>query len=206
MSMRRIFASAVLAGVCIGIGGTVFLSLESKVLGAVFFTVGLFVVCTFGLHLFTGKVCYLLCQDRGYAFSMPVIWLGNLAGAWLMGMAVRASRLAPLSEKAAALSTVKLEDGLLSIFLLAVLCNGMIYIGVEGFRTNPHEAGKYLALFFGVTVFILCGFEHCVANMFYFSAAGAWSLRALGRLAVMTLGNAVGGIGFHTVRSWLRNS
>ena len=41
--MRRIFASAVLAGVCIGIGGTVFLSLESKALGAVFFTVGLFV-------------------------------------------------------------------------------------------------------------------------------------------------------------------
>ena len=204
--MRRIFASAVLAGVCIGIGGTVFLSLESKVLGAVFFTVGLFVVCTFGLHLFTGKVCYLLCQDRDYAFSLPVIWLGNLAGAWLMGLAVRVSRLAPLSEKAAALSEMKLEDGLLSVFLLAVLCNGMIYIGVEGFRTNPHEAGKYLALFFGVTVFILCGFEHCVANMFYFSAAGAWSLRALGRLTVMTLGNAVGGIGFHTVRSWLRNS
>ena len=51
----------------------------------------------------------------------------------------------------------------------------MIYIGVEGYRSNPHELGKYLALFFGVCVFILCGFEHCVANMYYFTMGGAWS-------------------------------
>ena len=69
-----------------------------------------------------------------------------------------------------------------------------IYIGVEGYRSNPHELGKYLALFFGVCVFILCGFEHCVANMYYFTMGGAWSGRAILYLLVMTLGNAVGGV------------
>ena len=46
----------------------------------------------------------------------------------------------------------------------------------------------------GVIVFILCGFEHCVANMFYFSAANMWSGKALLYMLVMTLGNACGGV------------
>ena len=132
-----------------------------------------------------------------------MIWLGNLAGTGLTALAVRATRLAPLAEKAAALCTVKLADSPLSIFLLAVLCNIFIYIGVEGFKSNPHELGKYLSLFFGVMVFILCGFEHCVANMFYFSAAGMWSGRAVAYLLIMSLGNAVGGVIFPLLRGWL---
>ena len=62
------------------------------------------------------------------------------------------------------------------------------------FKNNPHELGKYLSLFFGVMVFILSGTEHCVADMFYFWMAGAWSGQAVVRLLVITLGNAVGGV------------
>ena len=53
--------------------------------------------------------------------------------------------------------------------------------------------------------FVLCGFEHCVANMFYFSVSGAWSEEALVRLLVMTLGNSAGGVLFPLVRQWLKN-
>ena len=49
-------------------------------------------------------------------------------------------------------------------------------------------------------VFILCGFEHCVANMYYFSVAGMWSGKTLLYLLVMTLGNAVGGVVFPVIR------
>lgn len=52
--MKKIFLSAILAGMVIGFGGTVFLSVENTVIGSLFFTIGLFVVCTRGLHLFTG--------------------------------------------------------------------------------------------------------------------------------------------------------
>ena len=96
----------------------------------------------------------------------------------------------------------KLEDSVVSIFLLAVFCNILIYIAVEGFRRNPHELGKYLSLFFGVAVFILCGFEHCIANMYYFSIAGLWDGKALLYLLVMTFGNAIGGILFSWIRGW----
>ena len=91
------------------------------------------------------------------------------------------------------------------MFLLAAFCNILIYIAVEGYGKNPHEVGKYLAIFFGVMVFILCGFEHCVANMYYFSMAGMWSGKALLYILVMTLGNAAGGVLFPLVRAWITN-
>ena len=201
MKGLKSFTGGVLAGICIAVGGTVFLSLENKVLGALFFTVGLFAVCTFGFNLYTGKVCYVFDRDRGYALQLPLIWLGNFAGAFLTAMAEKATRIGPaLTEKAQVLCTVKLNDGLLSIFLLSVFCNMLIWLAVEGYNSNPHPAGKYLSLFFGVTVFILCGFEHCVANMYYFSAAGMWSWKTLGWILVMTLGNSAGGVIFPLLR------
>ena len=83
MKRSKILLSAILAGLCVGFGGIVFLSVENKVIGAAAFTIGLFVICTFGFHLFTGKVCYVLQNDRNYALDLPVIWLGNLIGTGL---------------------------------------------------------------------------------------------------------------------------
>ena len=51
-----------------------------------------------------------------------------------------------------------------------------------------------------MAVFILCGFEHCVANMYYFSVAGMWSWKTLGWVLMMTLGNSVGGVLFPLLR------
>jgi formate/nitrite transporter FocA (FNT family) len=188
------FINAVLAGVAIAIGGTVFLSLESKVVGALFFTVGLFIIVTFGHNLYTGKVCYVFEKDREFAIGVPIIWLGNLLGTWGTAMLIRMTRIAaPLAERAAGMCQTKLDDSVLSIFILAVFCNILICIAVDNYNNNPHEVGKYIALFLGVPVFILCGFEHCVANMFYFSIAGMWSGKAFLYLLVMTAGNALGG-------------
>ena len=49
-----------------------------------------------------------------------------------------------------------------------------------------------MLMYIAVDGFILCGFEHCIANMFYFSLAGMWSGKALLYILIMTLGNAVG--------------
>lgn len=205
MRQFKVFVSAILAGICIALGGTAFLSLDNKVLGALFFTVGLFCVCTFSLHLFTGKVCYIFEKDMAYRLDIPVIWLGNLAGTWVLATIERLTRIgSSLAEKASGLCDTKLDDSWLSIFFLAILCNIFIYIGVENFNKNPHELGRYLALFFGVMVFILCSFEHCVANMYYFSIAGMWSGKTLVYLLVMTLGNAVGGVSFHLLRTYIQ--
>ena len=194
MKTLTTFVYAVLAGAAIAIGGVAFLSCEDRVVGAIFLCVGLFTVCTFGLNLFTGKVCYLFDNPPSYLLFLLVVWVGNLAGAALVGYGVRTTRIASIAEKAAELCQTKLDDGLWSIFLLAVFCNVLIFIAVDGFKNDPHQLGKYLGLFLGVVVFILCGFEHCVANMFYFSVANAWSGKTVLYLLVMTLGNSCGGL------------
>lgn len=205
MNRMRTFIGAVLAGVSIGLGGLVFLSVDDRVIGAALFTVGLFTVCVFGLNLFTGKVCYAFQNGRDKALNLPVIWLGNLAGTGLTALLASLTRAAPaLAEKAAGLCRVKLGDSLPSLFFLGVLCNIFIYIAVDGYRNNPHEIGKYLSLFFGVMVFILCGTEHCVADMFYFWIAGMWSGRAVVCILVITCGNALGGVLFPLLRRFQR--
>ena len=145
-------------------------------------------------------------KDLAYAADLPIIWLGNLIGTWATAQAACCTRIGPaLAERAEMLCAAKLNDHILSVFLLAAFCNILIYIAVEGYGKNPHELGKYLAIFFGVMVFILCGFEHCVANMYYLSMAGMWSGKALFYILVMTLGNAAGGVLLPLARSWITN-
>ena len=194
MKTLRIFISSILAGMSIGLGGIGFLSLDNKVLGALLFSIGLFTVCTFGFHLFTGRICYIFFNDRSYALTIPVTWLGNFAGTGLVAAAVRCTRISDIADKAAALWDIKLNDSLISLYILAILANIFIYIAVEGYSKNPHPIGKYLSIILGVMAFILCGTEHCVADMFYFWVSGSWSLQAVGCILIITLGNATGGI------------
>ncbi len=196
----------ILAGISISLGGTVFLLCADKTVGALLFSVGLFCVCVFGFNLFTGKVCYVFDNDKQYALALPVIWIGNLIGAVCTGLLESVTRMGPqLADKAAVVCQGKLDQTPLSAFVLAVFCNIMIYIAVEGYKNIPHEFGKYLAILFGVIVFILCGFEHCVANMYYFTVGGVWGLKAIGYLLLMTLGNAVGGVLIPLLRKAARN-
>lgn len=200
MKKLIIFIYAVLAGVAIAIGGTIFLACDNRYVGAVMFSVGLYAVCTLGLNLFTGKVCYIFDNKPSYLLDVGLIWLGNLVGSLLMGTLVRNTRLTAVVAAAEGVAATKLGDGLVSIFLLAILCNIMIFLAVENFKNNPHEIGKYLGVVVAVTVFVLAGFEHCVANMFYITAAGAWCGKAVLYLIVMTLGNTVGGVIFPLAR------
>ena len=113
--MKKIFLSAILAGAVIAFGGTVFLSVENTVVGSIFFTIGLFVVCTRGLHLFTGKVCYVFDNDAAYAKTLPVIWLGNLVGTALIALAEKCTRLVSLSARAQGICELKLSAMMLLI-------------------------------------------------------------------------------------------
>ena len=188
----RIFLKAAAAGITIGMGGAVYLTLENRVIGAVLFGVGLYTIVLNGLFLYTGKVGYLISakDKKAYILQLIFTWLGNFAGTALAAAAISATRIRNLRRTAEVICKTKLADTPHSILILAVFCGILMYVAVDGFR----EKGNPLILFFCVTVFILCGFEHCIANMFYFSLAGAWSLRAVIYLLLMTLGNSVGGI------------
>lgn len=188
----KYFLPAVAAGLMIAVAGTAYLTVENKIIGSLLFTVALYVIMLNGLYLFTGKVGYLTAQeDKGtYSLILVVTWVGNLAGTVLGALAVSVTRVHQISEKAAAAAEVKLSDNMLSIFVLAFFCGILMHAAVDGYRQEKNP----LILFLCISVFILCGFEHCVANMFYFTAAKAWSIKAVGYLLLMTLGNGVGGL------------
>lgn len=190
-----ILLRAIATGFAIGIGGVVYLSCDNKYIGAFLFGTGLFVILSFGFNLFTGKVGYAVENKPSYLIDLLVIWLGNLIGTAVTAGLVLCTRIADnVSDKAQTICETKLNDTLMSNFILAFFCGMLMFIAADGYKNINNTAGKMLAIFLPVVVFILSGFEHCVANMFYFTIAKVWSLKTLGYLIVMSLGNSVGGI------------
>ena len=184
---------AILAGFMIGAGGTLFLSVENRYMGSFLFGIGLLTILVFKLSLFTGKVGYAVQQKPAYLVDLAIIWAGNLIGTVGVGLMMLQTRsAAALTEKAAAICNTKLDDGLVSIFVLSIFCGVMMFLAADNFKKAENAMQKNIGIFLPVMVFILCGFEHCVANMFYFTVAQAWSEKAVVYLLVMSLGNSVG--------------
>ena len=197
------FLYAIMAGAFIAMGGVVFLSLNNKIVGAFMFSLGLFAVCTLKYNLFTGKVGYLFNND--VKTSLPwclMVWVGNLVGSIIVAELVRLTRVAPgIIEKSTKLVQVKADDSLISLFVLGIFCNIMVVHAVDQYLNNPHEVGKYLGIVMSIMVFILCGFEHCIADMFYIQMARMWNSQTIIALIVITLGNILGGILIPTMRN-----
>ncbi len=195
MEKGRQFVSAVLAGMMIGMGGTVYLSQTNSVVGSFLFAVGLFTVVVFQLHLFTGKIGYLPSQNLTYLTELLITWIGNLVGTFLTATMVRNSRIYEgMAERVEQIAAVKLNDDFLSIFLLAIFCGMLMFIAVDCFKTQKGSTLQFIGVFVPVMVFILSGFEHVIANMFYFSLSASWSGHCFASVLVMTLGNSIGGM------------
>lgn len=189
------FWGGVIAGMMIGIGGVVFLSCDNRLTGAVFFSLGLMTIIARGMLLFTGKAGYAAEQPVSYLGYLGLIWLGNLVGTGIVGLGMRATRFgAALAERATELWAIKAADGPVSIFILAFLCGLLMYIAVDTYKIFPNDFGKVFIVVVCVVVFILSGFEHCIANMFYGWLAGAWNAHNLLWLLLMSIGNLLGGM------------
>lgn len=195
MKYLQNFLMSVLAGILIGIGGIIFLTIEEKIIGSIFFSIGLLTILTFKLNLFTGKAPYI-CQNKpSYILDVLLIWLGNFVGTGLTAFLVSFTRIKELiTNRCISIVEIKLEDSLLSLFILSIFCGIMMYIAVDTYnkRSENKNFVSGLIVVLCVSVFILAGFEHSVADMFYF-----WLVSPLKKwiipLFVITIGNVVGG-------------
>ena len=189
------FILSILAGISISLGCLIYLLSSNVVIGAMFFTVGLFLVLTRGYNLFTGKVAYLTDNSYKYSISLILMWIGNLIGTLIVSIFTRFSSLYPkIIEKAETIIKAKTSQTFLSAFLLAFLCGIIIFLAVENFKNNKHEIGKYTGLFVLIPLFIICGFEHCVADMYYFSLTNDLIKEKIIFLIIITVGNSIGSI------------
>ena len=191
----EILIKSILAGIMIGIGGTIYLSLDNKIVGSILFAIGLFIIVVYSFNLYTGKIGYLINNFyKKYIRELIITLIGNFIGTFFVGFILKYTRIyTMISEKAKTLADIKLNDTLISVLILSFFCGILMYLAVNTYK-EVKDIGKYLAVFLGVIVFILCGFEHCIANMYYFSVSSTWSLNTLLYLLVMILGNSLGGI------------
>lgn len=190
----KTFIKSILAGICISLGGVVYLTLENHIVGACLFTIGLFIIYTFGFSLYTGKVCFISNEKPKYLLTVLNVYIGNAVGTVGMGTLLRHTKVSHIVEHTQEVVSGKLSDTPFSVFIMAILCGVCISVAVLGFMTIKDSVGKYIALFIPIMVFLLSGYEHSVADMFYFTLAGAWGAKALLYINIIALGNLVGGM------------
>ena len=169
MGMKQMFIKSIYAGFMIGLGGIVYLSVEDRVVGSLLFSFGLLTIVTQGFCLYTGKIGFV--KELKELLHMAVIIAGNYIGTFLAACSMKA-----VHPDMGSLGLVqkKLDNDVFDVFILSVFCGVMMFIIAP------------------VMIFILSGFEHSVANMFYFHFAGAYSFKAFGYLIVMLAGNGIG--------------
>ena len=158
MKTTSLLRSSVLAGVCIGIAGYGYLA-EKSIIGAVLFAFGLLTVVHYALKLYTGTAGFI---RKGEVGTLLLILAGNLVGCLAVAMMVRCSPM-PLQDTAQKILEGRLAMGAFRGGVLAIGCGFIMTTAVTFARQ-----GKNLPLLFGVPLFIMCGFPHCVADAFYY--------------------------------------
>ena len=198
----------ILAGLAIGLGGFLFVLMKhfipgegGAVIGSLLFSVGLFLVCTFYLSLYTGKIglIYEGKQDAKYYVSLPIMLIGNAIGAFALGFTcylIFKDTEVMNTAKLVAQSRTNLANfsDYLSCMIKSFLCGTCVYLAVKSFGLNRLKPLGIILLVFFVFVFVYTGMQHCIANMFYFGFANEINEYTFINLALCILFNSFGPI------------
>ncbi len=224
MSFRKTFLLGIMAGAFIALGGlgSQIASVcapdpsTGRLISSVVFPIGLFMVLVGGAELFTGNCLIMIpvlskkATVKGMLRNWGIVYLGNLVGGIIIALLANFSHTYAFADgalaqavvnTAVAKSNISFTDGLLK----GILCNILVCMAVWCSFAADELAGKVLALWLPVMLFIIGGFEHCVANM-YFIPAGMIATSVYGiaadislfgflvtNLIPVTIGNIIGG-------------
>ncbi|MCE5236559.1 MAG: formate/nitrite transporter family protein [Clostridiaceae bacterium] len=231
----KLFTLAVMAGLIIGLGAAVCNTAvhsiadvsTGKLISGLLFPFGLGMVMLLGAELFTGNVMVGISVLSGKTTVLKmlrnwgVVYLGNLAGAMLLAFACARFGQLGMSHGELAVYTVKVAAAKSSLpfgnaLVLGIFCNILVCAGVLCSLSAKDTAGRILGAYIPVAFFVICGFEHCVANMYYIPAglyalqvpeyaalvtkagldvsALTWGNFFLRNLLPVTIGNIIGGL------------
>ena len=180
---------SILAGMMIAIGCLLYLQIGG-VAGACLFAVGLGTVYFFNLKLFTGQAGKLATYDIK-PWELLQIWVGNFIGVGIIaGFVITHPNYEQLQAGAQAILNARVAENIWLTFarhfILAIPCGMLMYCAVSCTNTL-----KLIYIIMCVAAFILCGFYHCVADMFYtIFAANSWEPYV--NLLFVTIGNVLG--------------
>lgn len=220
--LGKLFLLSVLGGAFIALGGTLSVLIGQGVPGiaaanpgiqrllcAVTFPIGLFLIVMFGADLFTGNNALLIpgwrrgdLSAREVAVNWALVWIGNFAGCLLFTFFLVAvpglfdvepyhSAIIRVAESKTALTP-------LVTFFRGIGANWCVCLAVWLALGVDSAGAKALCIWIPVATFVALGYEHCIANMFFIPAgmfAGAQISAAAfaTNLIVATFGNIIGG-------------
>lgn len=178
--MIRIILKSILAGICIGIGAIAYMSVD-KLIAPFVFCIGLILIFKFKLHLYTGVVPYVKSiKDVPY---LATVLIGNIIGCCLMFVF-------PM-DLAEEIILNKVQQNYLQMIVSAILCNFLIFSAVEF-----NKVSNNLGVIASVSTFVICGFNHSIANICFMISARYFELKSFILVILSILGNALGGILF----------
>lgn len=236
MPRWRMFLLAVLAGFFIAMGGAVTNTAThtitnvglARVVSGLLFPFGLAMVVLTGAELFTGNTLMVMSalarqtSVKGVLRNWVIVYLGNAVGAMLTAAGCAFGGQLNYSGGQLAVFSMKLAAGKCALpfgnaVILGVFCNLLVTTGVLLSLSAKDLTGRVVGAYLPVAFFVICGFEHCVANLFYipvglfakmapqYAALAAeagvdlsgltWGGFLLKNLLPVTLGNLLGGIG-----------
>ena len=181
MKIFEDFARCLLGGILIGLGGTAYLCCENKYVATLLFAFGLTAILVFSLGLFTGRAGNLPKYGVKYIPTLLITIAGNFTGCALMGIYADFRGLADVFSH-------RLDAPLSLSFVNAIFCGVLMYVAVEGYAVTKNFFVPTIC----IPTFILAGFEHSVADVFFMFAAGVYSWKAVLFIIVAVLGNLVG--------------
>ncbi len=235
LSAFKMVILGVFAGIFIGFAGigsttasaTIANPSVAKLLGACVFPAGMAMVLVAGSELFTGNnlIMIALLERKIRCRDMLKNWLcvfaGNFIGAAFVAVLVVYGHTPDLfegmlAEKVVAAAMSRVTQTFAEAFIRGILCNILVCIAVWAAFAAKKVPGKLLMSFWPVMLFVLCGFEHSIADI-YFGVAGicaaaeygieaaglTWGSFLLRNLLPVTLGNIVGGAGVVGIGYWL---
>lgn len=189
MPSGKLLGKSILAGVLIGLGAAAS-SVAAHAIGdvgvarlvaAVVFPVGLMMVIMLGAELFTGDCLLAMSVLDGkqkmtdFIRILVSVYIGNFIGATILAIMIAMSGQLNYSGGLLGAYTIKIAISKANIsfsqgIVSGILCNVLVCAAVLMALSAKDIAGKLLAIFFTIMLFVTAGFEHCVANMYYITA------------------------------------
>ena len=153
----------------------------ARLVAGLVFPVGLMMVILTGAELFTGNCMFIMgvCNKQFSAFTMikilMLVYLGNMFGGIMIAILISLSGQLDYSSGLLGAYTIKIASAKVALpfvkaFVSGILCNILVCIAVLMTGCAKDIIGKLFCVFFPILLFVVCGFEHCVANMYYIPA------------------------------------
>lgn len=186
LPLGKMILLGIMAGVYIALGGatssTAAHAIENvglaRTIAGVIFPVGLMLIVFLGGELFTGNC--LMAMDvyakrttwKKMMYNLVVVYFSNLAGALIVDILLVFSGNLNYSGGLLGAYAIKVALGKIAVnpvqaVTSGILCNILVCLAVLMATCAKDIVGKVWAIFFPICAFVVGGFEHCVANMFY---------------------------------------